>query len=100
MLSNRMSFYAACAAIAVAGLARGADLSPNPQTQLSLTQTFSADDAAPRQPLMHLLDDAGVASTLDSWGINIGGVAEGSYTVSFRHPSNGLISGREFDIQN
>jgi hypothetical protein len=100
MFSNRMNVYASCAAIALAGLARAADLSSDSQTQLSLTRTYSADAAAPRQPLMHVLDDAGLASTLDSWGINIGGVAEGSYTVSFRHPSNGLISGREFDIQN
>jgi hypothetical protein len=100
MFSNRMNFYAACAAMAVAGLARGADFSPDPSTALSLKPTFSADDAAPRQPLMRLLDDAGFASTLDQWGVNIGGLIEGSYTVSSRRPSSGLIAGREFDIQN
>jgi hypothetical protein len=95
-----MSFYAACAAMAVAGSVRAADVLPSPDDQLTLTRTYSADAAAPRRPLMRLIDDAGYANTLDEWGVNIGGLIEGSYSASFRRPPGGLIAGREFDIQN
>ena len=54
MFSNRMSFYAACAALAIAGVAKAGDLSPDPQTALSLTPTHYADDAAPRQDALIL----------------------------------------------
>jgi len=64
---------------------------------LSLKSTVTAAEAAPeRAPLMSLLDKAGAAQTLDSYGLNIYGWLESGYTYNHRY--NGTpITGRAFD---
>jgi len=55
---------------------------------------------APRMPLMALLDQMGVAKTLDDAKINIGGDIEGSWTYSASSPPGNFITGRAFDVEH
>lgn len=82
----------------------------------SLTVSAYADDAAKmtdtaaapapaaeepaRRPLMSLLDAAGVGKPLDDIGVNIYGHAEGSYTYNALVPTDGMNTGRVFDVDN
>src|SRR5437016_10235639 len=60
----------------------------------------AAVTATPRRPLMELLDQAGVAKTLDDWHLNIGGHAEASWTWNFHDPDNDVNPGRVFDFEH
>ena len=55
---------------------------------------------AQRAPLMGLLDQAGIAGTLDNVHINIYGHIEGSYTYNANNPAGQLNLGRVFDIND
>src|SRR5436305_5629311 len=94
---------AACAALACAGLVGasqhaqadevklvGSDLTLSNAQPKYLDEPAAAPAApaapAPRMPLMALLDQAGVAKTLDDAKINIGGLVEGSWTYSASSP--------------
>jgi len=91
----------ACAGVAMADSATDVSLAPT-----SSQQPVLADAAAPRKPLMWLLDKAGIAKTLDEWNINVYGYAEGSVTYSTSNPPNSgvrghqVITGRAFDFEH
>lgn len=105
---------AACAALACAGLmgvqAAQADEAGRDVRLVGSDLTLSASSApaqyldaaapSPRMPLMALLDQAGIAKTLDDAHINVGGLIEGSYTYGFSAPPNNFITGRVFDVDN
>lgn len=63
-------------------------------------QTAPSSEAAPRKPLMDLLDKAGVADSLDAAGVNIGGLVEGSWTYNFDTPGSHTNFGRLFDVDD
>ena len=78
----------ACASVAVAG------------NDLTLAQDpVALQAAAPRTPLMEVLDRVGVARTLDDAGIRIFGYASASYTYSTSSPPRDTITGRLFDFE-
>ena len=59
--------------------------------------------ASPRpntQPLMSLLDQAGVGQPLRDAGINLFGHVEASFTHNFDNPAGDLNLGRVFDLKN
>jgi hypothetical protein len=87
----------AASAAMIGGVARAADFVSN--DSLSINPPIYSDDQ-PRKPLMYGLDKLGLASQLDEWGINVGGVVEASWTDNFNHPDNGLNQGHGFDIEN
>src|SRR6267142_4546445 len=59
-----------------------------------------AATATPRRPIMELLDQAGVAKTLDDWHLNIGGNVEASWTYNFADPNTNRNNGRVFDFEH
>jgi hypothetical protein len=105
MMSHRKRFavLAACAALAcAAGPLRASQQTP-PSDAFTLAQSparpiYAQDE--PRKPLMHLLDQAGVAGTLDEYGINVGGWIEGSWTYNFGDPANHYNITRGFDLED
>ncbi len=60
----------------------------------------AAVTATPRRPLMELLDQAGIAKTLDDWHITIGGHAEAGWTWNFHDPNSEVTPGRVFDFEH
>ena len=49
---------------------------------------------------MELLDQAGVAKTLDDWHLNVGGHVEASWTWNFHDPDSDVNPGRVFDFEH
>jgi len=49
---------------------------------------------------MELLDQAGVAKTLDDWHLTIGGHVEASWTYNFQDPDSDVNPGRAFDFEH
>jgi len=49
---------------------------------------------------MELLDQAGIARTLDDWHLTIGGHAEASWTWNFHDPDSDVNPGRVFDFEH
>jgi len=83
MFNRKAVFFAVAGLLASSGFA----LADNaPKTSLSLNPAvITADEAAPRQPLMMALDKVGAAKPLDDLGINIFGFIEGGYSYNHRH---------------
>lgn len=52
------------------------------------------------QPLMGLLDQAGIGRPLENAGIQLFGHLEGSYTYNFEPPAGDLNAGRVFDLRD
>lgn len=93
MRAKYLGLLALSAAMSVAGVSRANDF--------SLSQPIYADDGVTsRAPLMHLLDQAGVAKPLEDAGINIYGLVEASWTYSFDDPPGDIIAGRSFDFEH
>ncbi len=98
-----MAVWTAAAALAVVSAAK-ADVGTTAE-QLSLTAPVSNapvyfDAAAPRRPLMKLLDSAGLGKSLDEAGINIYGYAEMGVTFYADHGDTKGQAGRSFDANN
>jgi hypothetical protein len=75
-------------------------VAPAPR-QSELPPTPAAEPAAaPRKPLMSLMDAAGVGKALDDLNINIYGFIEGSYTYNFSRPTGHVNPGRVFDVED
>jgi hypothetical protein len=64
------------------------------------TPPKAASTAAPRRPIMELLEQAGVADTLDKAHINVGGHIEASWTYNLDDPDNNVNPGRIFDFEH
>lgn len=94
-MSNRKGFaiVAACAALACTSVLQAGE-------GLTLARPAYAAAAAPRKPLMGLLDRAGAAGSLDEAGINIGGLVEGSWSYNFDTPDSQINGGRVFDFED
>ncbi|HEY7088609.1 MAG TPA: outer membrane beta-barrel protein [Tepidisphaeraceae bacterium] len=90
----------AAAAMTCAGAAPAAGQPVASSDSLSLATPILADEVGPRKPLMNLLDRAGVASQLDSIGLNIGGWIQMGWTHNFSDPAGGFNIGRLFDFEN
>jgi len=73
---------------------------PAPRPADRIPTPPSAVTATPRRPLMELLDQAGVAKTLDDWHLTIGGHAEASWTYNFQDPDSDVNPGRAFDFEH
>lgn len=90
MRSSHLALLAAVAAVA-----------GNACADFSLNQPIYAQDAAaPRKPLMALLDKGGMAKPLEDAGINIYGLVEGGWTYGFGDPAGGIVAGHSFDFEN
>jgi hypothetical protein len=63
-------------------------------------QTAPSSEAAPRKPLMDLLDKMGVAEKLDAAGVTVGGHVEGSWTYNADTPGSHTNFGRLFDSED
>jgi Putative beta-barrel porin-2, OmpL-like. bbp2 len=102
MRRKGIAALAACAALtsAAAVVAAAEPIGGSDASQLSLERPMYAADAAPRRPLMNMLDKAGVAKGLDDLGINIYGWVEMSWTHNFEDPIGGVNVGRFFDFEN
>ena len=96
--------WAACSALAIAGIARADDGQTSVvANDLSLTRPLQLQDqpaaAAPAtppavtKPLMGLLETAGVGKGLEAANINVYGFVEGSYTYSASAPPHNVIFG-------
>ena len=97
---NRLALLAAVATISLSGITLRADeaaAAPAADT-LSLSPVYAAANPAPRQPLMSLLDAAGVGQALDSARINVYGHVEAGYTYNFDNPAKDLNLGRVADV--
>ncbi len=106
MSGKVLAKWAAVAAMACAGVAMAGsnDLSLAPDLRIPRS---SADAAAPRKPLMGLLDKLGIAKTLDEANINVYGYAEASTTYSISgppanpaHSGHHELTGRAFDFEH
>src|SRR5882672_4893529 len=71
-----------------------------PTAAQKLPTPAKAVTATPRRPIMELLDQAGMAKTLDDWHINIGGRAEAGWTYNFDTPDPAVNPGRFFDFEH
>lgn len=103
---------AACAALAIGGLAHAAepaDQPTAPQQAGTFSQPVYLDEPAAPAPaapapnssiLNEGLNKAGVGKMLTDAGIKVGGWVEGSYTWNFRNPGNDINEGRVFDFEH
>jgi hypothetical protein len=73
---------------------------PAPRPAERVPTPPTAVTATPRRPLMQLLEDAGVAKTLDDWHLTIGGHIEVSWTYNFEDPDSDVNPGRVFDFEH
>lgn len=89
----------ACSMLASAGVLRASEPAAADQG-LSLSRPLYSAAAAPRKPLMNVLDKMGMAKPLDDAGINIGGLWEGSWTHNFDDPAGNVNAGRVFDFEH
>lgn len=91
---------AACALLVCGGIARAAE--PTPQSGLigSDTQPKLLAEAPARTPLMGVLDQVGIGKMLDNAGITVTGLVQGGVTYGANSPTNNLIGGRGFDVEN
>jgi len=80
--------------------APAAPVTPVMPADLSLSRPLYMEDAPARAPLMALLDQVGIAKTLDDAKINVYGFVEGSYTYSASAPPGNIITGRAFDVEH
>jgi hypothetical protein len=108
-MSNRTtkilrSAAALCAVMAVGGTVRAADgASAAEPKALDLKPVYlqeAASEAAPRKPLMDLLDRIGLADSLDAAGVTVGGHVEGSWTYNADTPGSHTNFGRSFDVDD
>jgi len=90
------------AAVVAWGTNTWADMAdpPAPRPAERIPSPPRAATATPRRPLMQLLEQAGVADTLDRNKISAGGHVEGSWTYNFNDPNSGLNPGRFFDFEH
>src|SRR5947209_2474268 len=92
---------AACALLAIGGIARAAD--PVPTTSFE-SQPLSLADTAPAGPESVLneqvLDKTPAGKFLKDTGIKVGGWVEGSWTYNFRAPRSDINEGRVFDFEH
>lgn len=69
--------------------------------EFSLNQPIYAQDAAaPRAPLMALMDKFGWAESLEKANINIYGLVAVSWTYGFDDPAGDVLVGRSFDFEH
>src|SRR6185436_17049644 len=98
MLLGKRAAVVLAMAVASWGMEAWAQTPTNPQPRPPTPP--AAVTATPRRPLMELLDQAGVAPTLDDWHLTIGGHAEVSWTWNFNDPDNEVNPGRVFDFEH
>jgi len=86
MFNRKAVFFAVAGLLASSGYALADNAPKTSKTTLSLNPAvMTADDAAPRAPLMMALDKVGAAKPLDDLGLNIFGFVEAGYTYNHRH---------------
>ena len=88
------------AAVAAWGTSTWAADPPAPTPAQKMPTPPTVVTATPRRPIMELLDQAGLATQLDEWHINIGGNVEGGWTYNFDTPDNKVNPGRVFDFEH
>ncbi|HWP41227.1 MAG TPA: outer membrane beta-barrel protein, partial [Tepidisphaeraceae bacterium] len=78
----------------------GDELTLAPSVLPSPSRVIYAAEEATRAPAMAALQRAGVADTLDEYGLNIGGHIEVGWSYNFDNPSSHLNPGRVFDLED
>jgi len=105
-MSNRKGLIgaAACAALALTGLARANEaatpVAPDYTKSVTLDNVPAGANAPKYDALMSLLVKTGPGKALADAGIVIGGRVEGSLTYSMSAPPGNFIAGRVFDFEN
>jgi len=105
-----MAGFAACAALACAGVVNGqtadTDSALHPY-YLQATQPASEPASAPAsapatppKPLMGLLEKTPVGTFLDNANTTVGGYIDAGFTFSDKHAPGNVITGRVFDSRN
>ncbi len=89
----KASRWALMAALTCTGFAQAADMA------LSTAPKY-LDEEVTKKPLTQLLDQAGLGKSMDSAGITVSGLIEGSYTYSMSNPPNDTITGYAFNADN
>src|SRR5438874_8492533 len=93
---------AACALLAIGGIARAAD--PVPTTSFESQPLSLATDVQAPTPMSVLneqvFDRTPLGGIFKNAGIKAGGWVEGSYTYNFRAPRSDINEGRVFDFEH
>ena len=97
---SRSRLAAALAALSLCTTAHAQEPAPTPELSLDTTPKYAAATPAPRRPLMALLDRAGVADTLDRYGLSIYGHVQVGYTYNFDEPTTDQNAFRSFDFEH
>src|SRR5690348_6855882 len=98
-MSARRAVVAVSIALGWAGVAWGEPQANGPDAAFAPPHGLNPGTQQP-QPLMSLLDRAGIGGRLEDANIRLFGHVEGSYTYNADDPLNDLNLGRVFDLKD